>query len=332
MLPARDEHGPQLMYREQLDTTARLARQVQEEKDRLETAYRQGHPEVDKETEDAELEKLKFISGQVAAAQQIVNMLVANDAFHTSKDFIRAPSPEELAMRNRFYQEVYHLLVTIEQSFRVVLCLDTLSFKRVFANFRSFMEEHPAFTKVLGGGGIVLGGLAGAGVHGLIWSHGILGLGLHRPLNLAFGRVGAVTVGGAAGALSGLVLGFAMLELLSLFWHAGVDSSAVQKDERKELREELQRTMEALQQKGLTVDSIIELTTLFQEYFNVPMLRALDGDCCPICLEGFPASGGNSREQVTKAPNCAGNHLVHRECYLKWVGRSGSDACVICRQ
>jgi len=332
MLHAQDEHGPQHMYREQLDTTARLARQVQDEKDRLERAYRQGHPEVDKETEDAELEKLKFISGQVAAAQQIVNMLVANDAFHTSQDFIRAPSPEELAMRNRFYGEVYHLLVTMEQSFRLVLCLDTLSFKRVFANFRSFMEEHPAFTKVLGGGGMVLGGLAGSGVHGLIWTHGILGLGLHSSLNLAFGPVGAVIAGGAAGALCGLVPGVAMLELLK-YRHAGVDSSAVQKDERKKLREKLLRTMEeALQKKGLTADSIIELTTLFHDHFNVPMLRALDGDCCPICLEGFPASGGNRGEQVTKAPNCAGNHLVHRECYLKWVGRSGSDACVICRQ
>jgi len=332
MLHARDEHGPQLMYREQLDTTARLARQVQEEKDRLETAYRQSHPEVCQETEDAELEKLKFISGQVAAAQQVVDMLVANDAVHTSKDFRRAPSPEELAIRNRFYREAYHLLVTIEQSFRVVLRLDTLSFKRVYKQFRSLIEEHPVFTKVFGGGGAVVGGLAGAGVHGLIWPHGILGLGLHRPLNLAFGRVGAVAVGGAAGALIGLVLGFAMLEVLKWFLPAGVDSSVVQNDEREELRQELQHMMDALRQKDLTADSIIELTTLFQEYFNVPMLRALDGDCCPICLEGFPASGGNSREQVTRAPNCAGNHLVHRECNLKWVGSSGSDACVICRQ
>mmetsp|Transcript_88418 Transcript_88418/g.245475 ORF Transcript_88418/g.245475 Transcript_88418/m.245475 type:complete len:331 (-) Transcript_88418:379-1371(-) len=330
MLPANEEQDPYNVYQVQLGETRRLAQEMCQEKARLEALVQQARQDVCQDVQDAEREKLKFISGQVAAAQLVVKKLYLDDMLLANRDFIDPPSEEERARRNRFYREATHLLRAIETSFRLALRVDTLSFKPVFEHFQGLIEQHPVLLQACGGGGAVLGALLGAGAHGLVWPHGILHLGLHRLLSTAFGNVGAVVVGGAGGCLVGLVLGIVVIELVDLAVRIKRSADAPS-DERARLRTEMDEVLAAMEQ-GMTAESTRELADLFERYFNAPMLRALSGDLCPICMEGFPASGGNSREQATKSPSCVGNHLVHRQCQLQWVQWSGSEACVICRQ
>lgn len=336
MLPAAEETDQRMRYLEQLDATKQQARLANAELRRLREGYEGGLPSAPRSSkedkEQGELKKLTFMAAQVGAAESLIKMLYAQEAKLGMDDFLLTPSEQELQKRQRFYWEACQLLAVMERSFSGVLQVDDSDFMPIFDDFKEVMQEHKQLMEGVIASGAVMGGLLGSGAHGLLWPHAILRLGLHRLLNATFGKLGAVAVGTSGGMITGIVLAGALTGIIMLAQTLTHKSETDEQDDAAAMRRELEASMESLRSRDIKPGAIADLADIFQQCFWKPLEPALQGHSCPICLEGFPADGGNAPERPTRAPGCSGLHLVHKKCQQDWLRKSGDITCVYCRQ
>jgi len=321
-------------YEKQKQTTSRAAKNAKIELQNLiqtasipETLLRSAKPgsppnfEMPEDPKElADVKKLLFLNTQVALAESIITSLFAQHATWERRDFLNTPTEVEERARIGYYQKANQLLQVMEDSFTEVVCVNSKFFGPIWKASLDIIKTYPkTILKGVGAAGLV-GALAGSG---LVPLH----VGFRALVAMVFGEASAL--GGAlVGGVVGVIAAGAIVAIIALHQRQQRTETEVEAEDLRLMKERIARIAE----QDLAQDDLTELEDLFDKAFREPLRLARDDEHCPICLEHFVANGGSKAERAIKAPNCAGNHMVHRKCLQDWQRQSGSGLCILCRQ
>lgn len=278
------------------------------------------------EEDRAEIKKLFFLSGQVHASQNIIVALTSQEAVWQQREFITTTTLEEALRQQEFYEHATNILQTFERAFNNAACLPSSVFGAVFNEYIGYLENHATE--------IAMGTVPMAGIGALAGTTpvpGAVGLALHvgfKSFLISTFGYSSVFLGAIVGGLAALVGAGIIVGMMVIYQRCTMTSSEA---EAENLRLTRQRISD-ISKKTIDIEALKKLQNLFEDAFYKPMQLPLEDIVCPICLDHFPADGGNSSERPSKAPNCQGEHMVHRKCLHMWQSASGRISCVMCRQ
>lgn len=270
----------------------------------------------------ADVKKLLFLNTQVSLAESIITSLFAQCAAWERRDFLNTPTDDEEQLRIAYYQKANELLRIMELSFKEVLCVDSKFFGPIWKASLNIIKTYPERCLGAVGAAGLLGALAGSG---LVPLH----IGFRALLTCVFGEATALS-GALAGGVLGVIVAGAIVAIIALRQRRQRTETDVEAEDLRLMKQRIARI--AGQDLNLAQGDLIQLENLFDKAFRDPLRLARDDEHCPVCLDHFVANGGSNAERAIKAPNCQGNHMVHRKCLQDWHRESGCGACIICRQ
>jgi hypothetical protein len=324
------------LYNSQKDKTAKAARDAKAELERLIQSVDMSEGQVaqlrkaksgdrlnlnlpEDDAKCADLKKLLFVNTQISLAHSIMQTLLARDATWQCADFLEVPDEQQMAARVEIYQQAIRLLFAMEMAFREAACIESKFFAPIWEASVNIIKNYSKTCL----GGTAAGGLLGAlGGAGVVHFH----IGWQALLASLCGEASALS-GAIVGGVAGVLICGAIVALIALYEHAKGKKNTDAAADLCDMKDKISKIAD----KGLNVDELIQLEDLFSKAFKDPVRLALD-ESCPICLMHFRADGGSESERAIKAPNCQGNHMVHRRCLRDWQFQSGDDTCIICRQ